>query len=276
MLRFKTYDMIQEMSMAAQTDLDFEFIRRAEKVTKFNISVNDLKPELQPSVRYLFIKNQFPKFGKKDLFLRDFNVSGLNRAIKELKKENFNHFYNMYQFDQSGIGPGELMLYFLIDGSRVGGGGSAGVDLIVGNKEYEAKSVELNVGRQAIEGFKLGGKGELAPIMAAAQALKKKYPEEMKVANKGKANAISEINQSQLKKLEELEPAAMARIKRQYTKVAGDYFGDTNIVFMYSKSASGRKVGEIIAAGKIAKGTVNMQTITSGTIKPSIPVKAVK
>jgi hypothetical protein len=240
-----------EMSMAAQTDLDFDFIRRAEKVTKFNISVNDLKPELQPSVRYLFIKNQFPNFGKKDMFVKSFNITKLNVAIKALKKENFTHFYNMYQFDQSGIGPGELMLYFLIDGSRVGGGSSAGVDLIVGNKEYEAKSVELNIGRQAIEGFKLGGTGELAPIIAAAQKLKKKYREE-------------------------LEPREMAKIKANYTKVAGDYFGKTNIVFMYSKSASGKKVGEIIAAGKIDGKSVQMQTITSGTIKPSIPLKAVR
>lgn len=262
--------------MAAQTDLDFDFIRRAEKVTKFNISVNDLKPELQPSVRYLFIKNQFPDFGKKDLFIPRFSVPGLNKAIKELKKENFTHFYNMYQFDQSGIGPGELMLYFLIDGSRVGGGGSAGVDLIVGGKEYEAKSVELRVGTQMIEGFKLGGKGELAPIMSAAQALKKKYEDEMVKANKGSKNAISEINQAQLKRLEQLEPKAMADIKKKYTKVASDYFGSTNIVFMYSKSASGKKVGEIIAAGKITPGTVQIQSITSGTIKPSIPLRAIK
>lgn len=260
--------------MAELTDLDFDFIRRAEKVTKFNISVNDLKPELQPSVRYLFIKNQFPKFGEKDLFMKTFNVKKLNTAIKALKKENFDHFFNMYQFDQSGIGPGELMLYFLIDGSRVGGGGSAGVDLIVNNKEYEAKSVELRVGSQMIEGFKLGGKGELAPIMAAAQELKKKYSEEMIAANKGKKNAISEVNSSQLKKLEELEPRAMADIKKKYTDVASEYFGNTNIVFMYSKS-NRRNVGEIIAAGKIKKGTVVMQTITSGTIKPSIPLKAV-
>jgi hypothetical protein len=267
---------LKEMSMAAQTDLDFDFIRRAEKVTKFNINVNDLKPELQPSIRYLFVKNQFPKFGKKDMFVKSFNITKLNTAIKALKKEDFNHFFNMYQFDQSGIGPGELMLYFLIDGSRVGGGSSAGVDLIVGNKEYEAKSVELNIGRQAIEGFKLGGTGELAPIIAAAQKLKKKYRDEMIAANKGKENKISEINQTQLKKLEELEPREMARIKANYTKVAGQYFGNTNIVFMYSKSASGKKVGEIIAAGKIDGKSVQMQTITSGTIKPSIPLKAVR
>ena len=268
--------MIQEMSMAARTDLDFEFIRRAEKVTKFNISVNDLKPELQPSIRYLFIKNQFPKFGDKDLFQTKFNVPGLNRAIQALKKENFNHFFNMYQFDQSGIGPGELMLYFLIDNSRVGGGGSAGVDLIVNGKEYEAKSVELRVGTQMIEGFKLGGKGELAPIMAAAQSLKKKYADEMVKANKGKKNAISEVNMAQLKRLEQLEPKAMKDIKSKYTRVASEYFGNTNIVFMYSKSAAGKKVGEIIAAGRIAPGTVQIASITSGTIKPSIPLKAVK
>lgn len=276
MLRFKTFDMIKEMSMVARTDLDFEFIRRAEKVTKFNISVNDLKPELQPSVRYLFIKNQFPKFGEKDLFQTKFNIPGLNKAIKELKKENYNHFFNMYQFDQSGIGPGELMLYFLIDNSRVGGGSSAGVDLIVNGKEYEAKSVELRVATQMIEGFKLGGKGELAPIITAAQALKKKYADEMIKANKGKPNAISEINVSQLKRLEELDPRAMGNIKSKYTKVAGDYFGKTNIVFMYSKSASKSKVGEIIAAGRIAPGSVQIGTITSGTIKPSIPLKAVR
>ncbi len=266
---------LKEMSMKKKTDLDFDFIRRAEKVTKFNIGVKDLTPELQPSIRYLYIKNQFPKFGAKDFFMKTFNVARLNKAIKELKKENPNAFFNMYQFDQSGIGPGELMLYFLIDNSRVGGGGSAGVDLIVGNKEYEAKSVTFNKGRQQIEGFKLGGKGELAPVLSKAQALKKKYPDEMLKANKGKKNAISEINRTQMKKLKELEPRAWAQIERQYAKVAGEYFGGTNLVFMYSK-ADPNRVGEIITAGTISAKAVEMHAITSGTIKPSINLKDIK
>lgn len=262
--------------MAKKLDLNFDFIRKAEKVTKFNIDVSDLTPELQPSVRYLYVKNQFPKFGEKDMFLKKFNVSDINKCIAALKKENNTAFYNMYQFDQSGIGPGELMLYFLIDGARVGGGGSAGVDLFVGGKEYEAKSVTFNIGRQQIEGFKLGGKGELAPILSKAQTLKKKYPDEMIAANKGKSNAISEINRSQMDKLKQLEPRAWADIERSYSKVAGDYFSGTNIVFMYSKAASGNKVGQIIAAGQIDSKAVELQAITSGTIKPSINLKDIK
>ena len=261
--------------MADETNLDFDFIRRAEKVTKFNIDVKDLKPELQPSVRYLYLKNQFPNFGKKDMFMKSFNVPKLNAAIKELKSENFTHFFNMYQFDQSGIGPGELLLYFLIDNSSVGGGGSAGVDLRVGNKEYEAKSVTLNVGRQRVEGFKLGGKGEIAPILAKAQALKKQYDGEMIAANDNKKNAISEINKKQMTKLKQLEPKAWLQIEKDYAKVAGEYFGNTNLVFMYSK-AQKTKVGEIIAAGTIDSKAIEMQAITSGTIKPSISLKDIK
>ena len=274
MHRLKSY--LKEMAMAKKLDLNFDFIRKAEKVTKFNIDVSDLTPELQPSVRYLYVKNQFPKFGEKDMFLKKFNVSDINKCIAALKKENNTAFYNMYQFDQSGIGPGELMLYFLIDGARVGGGGSAGVDLFVGGKEYEAKSVTFNIGRQQIEGFKLGGKGELAPILSKAQTLKKKYPDEMIAANKGKSNAISEINRSQMDKLKQLEPRAWADIERSYSKVAGDYFSGTNIVFMYSKAASGNKVGQIIAAGQIDSKAVELQAITSGTIKPSINLKDIK
>jgi hypothetical protein len=273
MKRFRSF--IKEMSMADETNLDFDFIRRAEKVTKFNIDVKDLKPELQPSVRYLYLKNQFPNFGKKDMFMKSFNVPKLNAAIKELKSENFTHFFNMYQFDQSGIGPGELLLYFLIDNSSVGGGGSAGVDLRVGNKEYEAKSVTLNVGRQRVEGFKLGGKGEIAPILAKAQALKKQYDGEMIAANDNKKNAISEINKKQMTKLKQLEPKAWLQIEKDYAKVAGEYFGNTNLVFMYSK-AQKTKVGEIIAAGTIDSKAIEMQAITSGTIKPSISLKDIK
>ena len=273
MQRFRTF--LKEMSMADTTGLDFEFIRRAEKVTKFNIDVRDLKPELQPSIRYLYTKNQFPKFAKKDMFMKDFNVKKINAAVKELKKENATHFFNMYQFDQSGIGPGELLLYFLIDNSKVGGGGSAGVDLYVRGKEYEAKSVTFNIGRQQIEGFKLGGKGELAPILSKAQALKKKYDGEMIAANDGKKNAISEINRKQMAKLKQLEPKAWSQIEKDYAKVAGEYFGGTNLVFMYSK-ANPNKVGEIIAAGRIDSKAVEMQAITSGTIKPSINLKDIK
>jgi len=273
MKRFRSF--LKEMSMADETNLDFDFIRRAEKVTKFNIDVKDLKPELQPSVRYLYLKNQFPNFGKKDMFMKSFNVPKLNAAIKELKSENFTHFFNMYQFDQSGIGPGELLLYFLIDNSSVGGGGSAGVDLRVGNKEYEAKSVTLNVGRQRVEGFKLGGKGEIAPILSKAQALKKQYESEMLAANKNQKNAISEINKSQMSRLKQLEPKAWSQIEKDYAKVAGEYFGNTNLVFMYSK-AQKTKVGEIIAAGTVDSKAIEMQAITSGTIKPSISLKDIK
>ena len=94
-------------------------------------------------------------------------------------------------------------------------------------------------------------------------------------ANKGKKNAISEINRTQMKKLKELEPRAWAQIERQYAKVAGEYFGGTNLVFMYSK-ADRNRVGEIIAAGTINAKAVEMHAITSGTIKPSINLKDIK
>ena len=268
---------LNEMAMVDKTNLDFDFIRQAEKPTRFNIDVKDLIPRLQNTIRYLYVKNFFPKFAKKDNFLKSFNAIKINNAIKLLKQENKTQFSNMYQFDQSGIGPGELMLYFLIDGSSVGGGGSAGVDLIVGNKQYEAKSAEFDKGRNQVKGFKLGGTGELAPILAAAQRLKKKHDAVVNpIGTMKRSNKISEINKQQMDKLKELEPKAWAQIEKNYSSVAKTYFGTTNLVFMHSKRASGGKIGEIFASGIINANKVFIDQITSNTIKPAINIKDIR
>ena len=82
--------------------------------------------------RMLMMKaNEFDRLRQKD-----FDVGKINTSINELKKStNFDYLYNARY---GKLGPGEVMLYLLIDKASLGSGKTG--DVVLGNKKIEVKS----------------------------------------------------------------------------------------------------------------------------------------
>jgi hypothetical protein len=163
MKRFREFIKEEAESEIAMADLNMEFINNALKVSAFNISSTEFtKTEHKKEIQYLFNMHFFPKFDiTKTIDVVD--MGKLNTLITTLKTQDMTMFKKLYNYKPDGIGPGEVMLYFLINDARLGGRQSAGIDLIVNNKNYEVKAASISTDNMAYH-IKLGATFSLDDI----------------------------------------------------------------------------------------------------------------
>ena len=235
--------------------MDKQFLNRAEQFSTFNFSGSDLTHlTYKNEVRHLVNKHWFPE-KNEDVYLDDVEKENINKSIHKLKSINSDSFKRLYSYNIKGIGPGEVLMYYLIDGAQVGGGSSAGVDLTVNGKDYEIKAVKTVFNKVLdsyfLNDFKLGGTVNLTEIMQGLQEIGKVSKTEL---------AGSKINEFRYTKdFKELE--------KQFRELASEYFKEHNIIFLDN---SNKKYGEVIDVGKVKKENIYIERMTSGTIKPLI------
>lgn len=256
MFDFKNY--IVEMSIE---DLNMDFLKRAEKVTTFNLTTKDMESvKFKKEIQYLFKKHFFPEFDLDDC-VDKLDVNTLNGLIKKLKSQNKNKFQNLYKYNLKGIGPGEVLMYFLINKSYLGGGGSAGVDLVVvGDDKYEIKAVSVSP-KGLVYDFKVGGTLNLSPYITQLLDLKKRA---------GAAGKGNEIPTNSIREIEKKFPTEFKRVLDGYRKETYDnYFKNHAIIFMNNKTS---KMGEIVSVKNVQRNDIGILAVTSGTIKPTVRI----
>ena len=245
------------------SELDMEFIRRAMKVTSFNLAAKDFEsPKHKKEIQHLFNLNFFPNFDM-NILLDRVDKNKMNNVISRLRKENASNFENLYKYNIKGVGPGEVMLYFILNNSHLGGGSSAGLDLVVGSKGYEVKAVDYSP-QGYVNNFKVGGTFSLADIIRGVQDLKK---------SSGLGSG-SEVNSGHLKEIEKKFPEELQRYYDKYADVTyKNYFKNHEIIFLSNKRGGGYQLGDVIDVKQVKKEHIQFERITSGTIKPRILMK---
>ena len=278
MLRFRSYDMIQEMAAVNVQDLDSKFLSRAQRTTSFNLKTGDFESiKYKAEIQHLFKTHFFPEFDLSNTIKGQPTVDKLNKAIDMLKKESFINYNRLHFYNLKGVGPGEATLYFLLDDGHLGGGGSAGVDLVVGGKKYEVKAA-LEARDGSLTGFKLGGTAPVGDLVSELV----KYKEELGLKTTGKGQ--NEVNGSQMAAIKKKYPREYARIEAKFGQVAAKYFGNIPVIFI--KNNSGKKVdpedsaekttqlsgdaGKVISIRKITAKDLVMSVASQGTLKPKI------
>jgi hypothetical protein len=244
--------------------LDLKFIDRAERITSFNLDAPDFQSTThKKEIQYLFQKHFFNDF-EISLNALDFvDLNSLNQLINKLKEVNKEMFANLHRYSINGIGPGEITLYLLLNNSFLGGGSSAGVDLVVGSEKFEVKAVQvMRVNDHlAAYDFKLGGTVRLDDV---TQSL-------VKLLNYHKMDGSrTEIKKSTINVLrnEKDKQIEFAQIEDKYRKRAYEYFKDHKVIFINnSKSA---KQGNIESIKNINETDIMIERVTSGTIKPMV------
>ena len=282
---FKAYLIeLQEELLQLQeaSPYDKEFLKRATKIKTFDLRKEDFytttyKKEIQFLYATFWFKGdpdkKIPAFDLKQT-QKGINIKALNRQIGWLRKNNKFYFETLYKTTPTGIGPGEILLYFLVDDATVGGGSSAGVDIvIIGGKEYELKAAQLSGDKKFVSGFKLGGTGDLAKMQVAAKKLYNRGVKEG-IIEKSTGKGSLEISADRIRSLRKAYPKEWAPIDRDYKKMGTKYFGKTNVIFFNNNKSKGKLTaagGNIIGmkTGIPAKN-IEIQAFTSGTIKPII------
>lgn len=241
------------------TKLDTEYLIKAERLTSFNIDTKDFESlERKSEIQHLFNKHFFPKFRLSKTIKQDVSKDKLNHLISLLKNEDVQMFKRMHNYNLSGIGPGEVTLFFLIDDAHLGGGSSAGIDLIIGSDKYEVKAVNISKEKMAKD-FKLGGTFSLAPIIEGIK--------ELQIQNNIKPT--SEVCVSKIRKLREISPNRFKKIEKGYRALAyNNYFKNHEIIFINNSPSS--KLGEIVGIKRVKKKDIFIERVTSGTVKPLV------
>tara|TARA_B100001250_G_scaffold414282_1_gene451700 strand:- start:2727 stop:3554 length:828 start_codon:yes stop_codon:yes gene_type:complete len=274
MKKFKShsndYDrVITEMAAVNLTDMNSEFLKRAQRVTSFNLATKDFEAlTYKNEIQWLFKTHLFPKFDLNKT-LKKFNVDAFNNLIEKLRSENRQGLNHLHFYNLKGVGPGEATMFFLVDALHLGGGGSAGVDAIIGGKKYEIKAANYSKATKTVIGFKLGGTVPLGDLVNKAKDMKEK------LGFKTKGKGESEVNTTQIAAIKRKFPREWNAIEKAYVNRAFKYFGSHETIFMNNNKSGSKLTGEggrIIAVKKIAKSDIAIHTITQGTIKPRVKI----
>lgn len=279
MKRFTTH--LKEMAMINVADLDNNFLNRAQKITSFNLKAADFESlKYKAEIQHLINRHFFPNFDTSQTLKGQPNVSKLNKLIDKLKQESFINYNRLHFYNLKGVGPGEATMYFLMDDAQLGGGGSAGVDLVVGGTKYEIKASLYSANEKTVSGFKLGG---TAPVSGILNQLIQ-YKKELKLATAGKGQ--NEVNGAQMAAIQKAYPSEYAKMQAEYSRVAGRYFGNTPVIFINNNSSNkvdpedkaektrqlSRNAGNVLAIKKVSAKDIQMQVATQGTIKPKVKI----
>lgn len=258
MKRFRNFILEESESEITMADLNMEFINNALKISAFNLTpVEFTSLTHKKEIQYLFNMHYFPKFDISKT-LDTVNMSALNRLIGMLKRENMNMFKKLHDYNLKGIGPGEVTLYFLINNCKLGGGSSAGLDVLVGSKGYEVKAVSVSRDGMAYD-FKLGGTVPIDEVKMDLNRLRVKL---------GIGGSATEISQDKLKDMKQRSPAEFGAIEAKFAKIAYEgYFKNHEVIFINNR---GKNQGDIEAIKKVKQNEIFIYHFTSGTIKPKV------
>lgn len=254
-----------------------EFIRRATRVTSFNLSLSDFTSDThKDTIRHLYETYFFSSL-RDAKFVSGFDISSdsavklYNNLVDGLKRDNRQQFEKLHFSTVPGIGPAELAMYLLTDGILAGG--SQSKDLSIGNKHYEIKAAKLynkrGGTRSQVFDFKLGSSvpgmdgviNDLQTTMFNKKLIPSKYP--------------SSITGTQLQKFKETDEKAYNDIAESYGVLAASYLnkGKSGVIFIQNE-ANQADFGHILAVKQNFKSKdIVMERYTMGVIKPIVNIK---
>jgi len=247
-------------------DLDTEFLQRAQKITSFNLNPADfLTLKHKNEIQYLFHTHFFPKFDLTKTIKGAPDKNKLNALIKALKQENSAHFMALHNYNLKGVGPGETTLFFLCDKGHLGGGASAGMDIVINGKGYEVKAGNYVAKDGYFGGFKLGGTVPLEKITAAAFELRDRDKD-----IKAKSAERTGVNGTQINMIKERYGKEWnENVRAPYVKLAHAYLTKNPLILIVNTTPANQR-GEIFYIGTIKESQVEIDVISQGTVKPKI------
>jgi len=238
------------------TDEQREFIKRAMKVTSFNLREKDFHDDSnQEAIRYLYYQNLFEDL--PDLYVNDVDRGRLNNSIKKLKRSRY--FNDLFTYKVGDVGPGEVMLYLLVTGAGLAGQRTSG-DLTVRGKSYEIKGCKINRQDRMYVDFDLGGTVTTDDL---STEIKKLAVDNGIITNPNE----SEFPKSKMQALRQAAPGQMENIENMYRQRAGIYFSRHDAILM-STSLADR--GEIYEVGTIVPQRIGIERVTRKTLKTTI------
>jgi len=262
MKTFKAYlneeeERINEMAMLSQNPEEYEFLKRVMSRTNLEFLPGDFEnTKFKRIIQQLIAAKWFHK--AKDIKTSSaVDLKNLKTGIAQLKSIDKKAYEKLFSYKPKGSnpGPGEVVLYFLIDKAVIAGDNSRGIDLIVGSTEYEVKGAKVGA-KHGLYGFQTGGTVSDTDIKAGFLKLKNKIK-----------NPSKEKNNVTTKDLEQIEkefPRDYKNLLSKYQKIVYDeYFSKKEIIFFNANTSSKPKPRQDGSIGEqgIPAARGNLETI---------------
>mgnify|MGYP001033771369 CR=1 FL=1 len=249
-------------------ELDNDFIKRATRVTAFNLTSNDFTSvRHKREIQHLYSAHMFGSFDPNKA-VGKMDKRKYNALVKQLKKDSASQYDKLHNLPLKGVGPGEAVLYLLTEKGHLGGGSSAGIDLVNGSEKFEVKAVrwKSKATKDYVSDFKLGGN---IPGMSQLEVdIQTACYEAGITSSKG----APEISGSKFAELKKSSPGVYESLSNRYKELAyKHYFRGHNVIFILNDSKD-PQYGEIIAIKEVKRDDIEMERFTSKSIKPLIRV----
>jgi hypothetical protein len=275
MKTFSSYNFhLKEMALANVADLDPAFLKRAQRITSFNLKGDDFTSlKYKAEIQHLFHVHFFEGFDLDSTIKGQPTTRKINALVKELKQINRTNFNALHSYNLKGVGPAEATLFFLLDDGHLGGGSSAGLDLVVGTKGYEVKAGDYSAPRgeqkKYFKNFKLGGTVPLDKIVSKAFRLRDADSRIKSLATE--KNGVSSAQIKAIMQNDALASQWKKDVETPYIKLAHSYLTKNDLICMINTTPAAQK-GECLYIGKPRLNQVHLDVITQGTIKPKLDV----
>lgn len=261
--------------MANQFSKDeLELISRVEnrKIINLLLYPQDFKNNNREALRYVFEQHVLSKRLPR---ISSVTANSLNSAIDSIRGDDrFN--YVMKPTGLKQIGPGEVLLYLLVEGSELVGQGDDR-DLRVNGRGYEVKGVKIGSylgaegsgvfppNSRCYVDFFFSGQFATSKYVQDILNLAKKYEIESTARSKG------EFNKTLMNRLRTAAPEEFAKIESEYGKAASQY--TDSMLFISNDPRAGRGYGTVFEVGRIPANRIKIERITQDRAKPAILIK---
>lgn len=208
-------------------------------------------------IREIFNVNYFSGFTN---YLKTLNSpQQINQQIKKLKEINIQGFNTLFSKVYS-LGPGERVLYYLVDGAVLGGGSSGGVDITVNGSQYEIKGANISS-----DGFAYGF--EVARGLDVFNIINDIYT---LCQQNDISSSRTEIKGSSISALKSKMPKEYATIEKQFATKVANYFKNKVIILNNDKS---KNYGTVEFIGKVTAENIRIERISRGVVKPKLKIR---
>lgn len=209
----------------------------------------------------------------KNLYFPDFDLTStinvvdrdrLNGLIANLKSSNPTQFRDIYKHKFDGeMGPGEILLYFLMNKAQLVGGSNMNYDMTHGGEKFEVKAIRVTADRHATE-FRISKSISINDIVSDLYKLRSEISKDTN----------QEITINAIKDMRQLKPKEFSVIETNYKNVAyNQYFKDHKVIFINNNVSD--KIGNIESVKTVGPAEIMIERVTIAgankfTIKPKI------
>lgn len=188
----------------------------------------------------------------------------LNTLISTLKNSHLTQFKDIYKHKFDGeMGPGEILLYFLMNKAKLVGGSNMNYDMTHDGEKFEVKAIRVTADRHATE-FRISKSISINDIVSDLYKLRSEISKDTN----------QEITINAIKDMRQMKPKEFAAIETNYKNAAyNQYFKDHKVIFINNNVSD--KMGNIESIKIVSPSETMIERVTIAgankfTIKPKI------